>query len=211
MSVESGIGVIQINLNNSFTAQQLLLQTMAERGSRITVLSEYNRPMGDSEHWAESLDKKCAVFAPNSSDVTFAEQGAGVGFVWVWLGDVLLYSCYCTPNCSIQEYELFLGGLELSISYQPRAPVNLVVAGDFNSHFPEWDSARLDTRGSMLSDFATSLGLTVCNVGSRPTFSRANAASIIDVTLKRFSSRAVSLSLTGWYSRTSSSQVTIRT
>jgi len=29
----SGIGVIQINLNNSWTAQQLLLQTMAERGT----------------------------------------------------------------------------------------------------------------------------------------------------------------------------------
>ncbi|CAI6374150.1 unnamed protein product [Macrosiphum euphorbiae] len=176
MSEAKGIGVIQINLNNSWTAQQLLLQTMAERGSRVAVLSEYNRPMGDSDHWAESLDRKCAVFAPNSSDVTLAEQGAGVGFVWVWLDDVLLYSCYCTPNCSIQEYDLFLGGLEPSIAHQQRAPVNLVVAGDFNSHSPEWGSARLNTRGSMLSDFATSLGLTVCNVGSRPTFSRVNAA-----------------------------------
>ncbi|XP_060881018.1 uncharacterized protein LOC132952675 [Metopolophium dirhodum] len=179
MSVAAEIGVIQINLNNSWTAQQLLLQTMAERGSRNAVLSEYNRPMGDSDHWAESLDKKCAMFAPNSSDVTFAEQGAGVGFVWVWM-----------------EYDHFLGGLELSISYQPRAPVNLVVAGDFNSHSPEWGSARLDTRRSMLSDSAT-LGRTVCNVGCRPTFSWANAASIIDVTLERFPSRGCQL-VTDW-------------
>jgi len=197
MSADKGIGVIQINLNNSWTAQQLLLQTMAERRSRIAVLSEYNRPMGDSEHWVESLDRKCAVFAPNSLDVTWDEHGEGAGFVWVWLGDVLLYSCYCTPNCSIQEYDLFLGGLEHSISHQPRAPVNLVVAGDLNSHAPEWGSARLDTRGSMLSDFAASLGLTVCNVSSRPTFSRANAASIIDVMLERFPSRRRRL-VTDW-------------
>jgi len=83
MSAATSIGVIQVNLNNSWTAQQLLLQTMAECGSSIAVLSEYNRPMGDSEHWAESQDKKYAVFAPNSSDVTFDTHGAGRGFVWV--------------------------------------------------------------------------------------------------------------------------------
>lgn len=197
MSAAKGTGVIQVNLNNSWTAQQLLLQTMAERRSNIAVLCEYNKPMGDSDHWVGSLDKKCAVFAANSSDVILDEQGAGVGFVWVWLGDVLLYSCYCTPNCSVQEYDLFLGRLELSISHQPRLPVNLIVAGGFNSHSPEWGSTRLDTRGSMLSDFATSLGLTICNVGSRPTFRRANSASIIDVTLERFPSRGRQL-VTDW-------------
>lgn len=197
MSAVKGIGVIQVNLNNSRMAQQLLLQTMAERGSRIAVLSEYNRPMGDSDHWAESLDKKSAVFAPNSSDAVLTEQGAGVGFAWVWLGEVLLYSCYCTPNCSIQEYDQFLGGLQLSISHQTRAPAHLVVAGDFNSHSPEWGSARLDTRGSLLSDFATSLGLSVCNVGTTPTFSRANATSVIDVTLERFPSRGCHI-VTDW-------------
>jgi len=70
-----------------------------------------------------------------------------------------MYSCYCTPNCSIQEYDIFLGGLEHSISHQPRVPANLVVAGDFNAHSPEWGSVRLDSTGSMLSDLATTLGL----------------------------------------------------
>jgi len=153
--------------------------------------------MGDSDHWAESLDRKCALFAPNSSDVVFDSHGAGRGFVWVWLDDVLMYSCYCTPNCTIQEYDLFLGGLEHSISHQSRVPANLVVAGDFNAHSPEWGSVRLDSRGSMLSDLAAMLGLIVCNVGTRPTFSRANAASIIDVTLTRSLSRGRQL-ITGW-------------
>jgi len=195
MSAATSIGVIQVNLNKSWTAQQLLLQTMAERGSHIAVLSEHNRSMGDSEHWAESLDRKCAVFAPNSSDVTLDVQGAGTGFVWVWLNDVLLYRCYCTPNCSIQEYDIFLGGIELSITQQIRVPANLVVAGDFNAHSPEWGSVGLDSRGSMLSDLAASLGLTVRNVGTGPTFSRATAASIIDVTLARSRSRQL---ITDW-------------
>jgi len=115
----------------------------------------------------------------------------------VWLDDVLMYSCYCTPNSSIQEYDLSLSGLEHSISHQSREPANLVVARDFNAHSPEWGSVRLDSRGSMLSDLATMLGLTVCNVGTRPTFSRANAASIIDVTLTRSLSRGRQL-ITDW-------------
>ncbi|KAF0736587.1 Uncharacterized protein FWK35_00023750 [Aphis craccivora] len=170
---------------------------MAKSRSRIAVLSEYNRPMGDSDHRVGSLDRKCAVFAPNSSDVTFEDQGAGVGFAWMRLGDVLLYSCYCTPNCSIREYDLFLCGLEMSIAQQPGSTANLIIAGDFNSHSPEWGSTRLDPKGAMLSDFATSLGLTVCNVGSRATFRRANIASIIDVTLERFPSRGRQL-VTDW-------------
>jgi len=108
-----------------------------------------------------------------------------------------MYSCYCTPNCSIQEYDIFLGGLEHSISHQPRVPANLVVAGDFNAHSPEWGSVRLDSRGSLLSDLATTLGLTVYNVGTRSTFRSANAASIIDVTLTRSLSRGRQL-ITDW-------------
>jgi len=107
-----------------------------------------------------------------------------------------VYSCYCTPNCSLQEYDLFLGGCEHSIRNQPGAPGNLVISGDFNSHSPEWGSARLNARG-MLSDFATSVGLSVCNVGTRPTFKRANAASVIDVTFERLPSRGRQL-VTEW-------------
>jgi hypothetical protein len=59
------------------------------------------------------------------------------------------------------------------------------VAGDFNSHSTEWGSATDDNRGRLLSDFAASLVLGVCNVGSTPTFRRANATSVIDITFSR--------------------------
>lgn len=46
----------------------------------------------------------------------------------------------------------------------------------------EWGSR---TRGVLLSDLATSLGLILANVGSVPKFARCRATSIIDVTFSR--------------------------
>lgn len=141
--------------------------------------------MSDSDYWVASIDKKCAVFITNASVAVIADQGAGMGFTWARIGEVVVYSCYCTPNCTVQEFDLFLAVLENSIVYQPGAPANLVIAGDFNAHSSEWSSATMDRRGTMLTDLATSLGLAVCNVGSRPTYRRVNDASVIDVTLER--------------------------
>lgn len=181
----AGIGVIQINLNHCWAAQQLLLQTMAERGAAIAVISDYNRPMGDAEHWVASSDRKCAIFVPGASDAVIIDQGGGVGFAWARFRQVTVYSCYSSPNCTVQEFDLFLGGLEESIRLLPGVPTNLVVAGDFNSHSMEWGSTMIDARGRLLSDLVSALGFTVSNVGTRPTYRRVNAASVIDVTFER--------------------------
>jgi len=94
----------------------------------------------------------------------------------------IFYSCYCTPNCTTQEFDVFLSGLEESICNHITSDTALVVAGDFNSHSAEWGSANDDTRGRMLSEFTSALGLYVCNVGNVPTFKRVNASSVIDMT-----------------------------
>lgn len=176
----SGIGVIQINLNHCWTAQQLLLQTMAERSATVAVVSDYNCPMGDSDHWVSSTDDKCAIYIASASDEAITERGAGVGFAWARVKHFVVYSCYCSPNCTVQVFDSFLVGLEESIRHLPGVP-----AGDFNSHSSEWGSSTTDTRGVLLPDFASTLGLAVCNVGTKPTFRRVNAASVIDVTFER--------------------------
>jgi len=158
---------------------------MAERGATLAVISDYNRAMGDDDHWVGSSDGKCAVYVSATCDATIADQGVGIGFAWARVGTITVYSCYCSPNCSLQEFDLFLGGLEGSIRRHPVATANLIVAGDFNSHSPEWGSATSDARGAMLSDFASTLGLVVNNIGTQPTYRRVNASSVIDVTFTR--------------------------
>jgi len=58
------IRVLQVNLNHCWTAQQLLLHTVAELGTDVVIVSDYNRPIGQPEQWAASTDSKCAVFVP---------------------------------------------------------------------------------------------------------------------------------------------------
>jgi hypothetical protein len=179
------ITVLQVNHNHCWTAQQLLLQTVAELDIDVVIVSDYNRPLGQAPLWVASSDNKCGLYVTGRSTATVSDQGSGVGFARARVGGKLFYSCYCTPNCTTQEFDRFLGGLEASVRSQTSAGIDVIVAGDFNSHSAEWGSSTEDVRGSLLSDFASALDLTACNVGTVPTFRRVNATSVIDVTFAR--------------------------
>lgn len=101
------------------------------------------------------------------------------------VANTISYSSYCSPNCTLTEFDSFLTGLEASIRLQANSRANLIVAGDFNAQSAGWGSSTDDARGSLLSDLVSTLTMTVCNRGSSPTYARTNAASVIDVTLAR--------------------------
>uniref|UniRef100_A0A2S2PYS4 Endonuclease/exonuclease/phosphatase domain-containing protein n=1 Tax=Sipha flava TaxID=143950 RepID=A0A2S2PYS4_9HEMI len=179
--------VLQVNLNHCWAAQQLLLQTVAELSVDVIIVCDYYRPLEHPPQWVDSTDGKCAIYIPNRSAAIVSDHGCGQGFAWAKVGDKLVYSCNCTPNCTIDEFDNFLSGLEESIAQQAVAGIDLVVAGDFNAHSAKWGSSSEDARDSLLFGLASALNLTVCNEGSIPTYRQANAASVIDVTFARSS------------------------
>lgn len=181
---KSTIKVIQVNLNHCWAAQQLLTQTAYERSTDIFIVSDYHHK-GDDQSWATSTDGGCAILLPNSSKFIISSRGAGVGYVWVQVEDLLLYSCYCPPRWSILEFETFLDSLDRSMSTHDIRGTTLIVAGDFNSHSEEWSSGYEDTRGALLSNFASGANLILANHGSAATYSRVNASAVIDVTFAR--------------------------
>lgn len=94
----------------------------------------------------------------------------------------MVYSCYCSPNCSMDEFLAFLDGLDVDIwrwSF-----MYLVVAGDFNQK-SRW-GARDDRRRAVLLEFMAGHGLWVGNIGSALTYPGPTSLSVIDVTLNRF-------------------------
>jgi hypothetical protein len=139
----------------------------------------------------------CARCSSTEHETAISVTGCGVGFVRVRIGAVAFYSCYCTPNCSNDEFDTFLCGLEASIRNAQAASADIVVAGDFNAHFAEWGSASEDLRGALLSNFAAAIDLQVCNEGTTPTYHRVNASSVIDVTFARTRRREQPL-VTDW-------------
>lgn len=65
------------------------------------------------------------------------DHGSGHGFAWARFGNKVIYSCYCTPNCSLQAFDLYLVDLESSIKDQAAAGMDVIVAGDLNSYSAE--------------------------------------------------------------------------
>jgi len=46
--------------------------------------------------------------------IAISGKGAGLGFAWARIDNFLLYSCYCTLNCTIQEFDTFICGIDQS-------------------------------------------------------------------------------------------------
>jgi len=177
------IRLLQINLNRNLAANELAFQTAEELEADMLIISEPSIRHGPEDKWCFSTDRKAAVAITQRSPLVRHRQGSGVGFSWMKVGDLAVFSCYWRPGTTLQEYALFLGHLEDAI--RQLGDVKLILAGDFNAWHTEWGSVVANPRGSLLSDFAISLDLTLANTGSAPTFERGSATSIIDVTFVR--------------------------
>lgn len=188
------IRFLQINLHRCGTARQLLDATAAEKGSDVLLISEPSRGPPDGPTRITSRDGSCAVVLPARSAVAAEEIGAGTGFAWIRIANLVVYSCYISPNLTQVEFSESLDRLEDSIR-RLSPGVDVLIAGDFNAKSHEWGSAVEDGRGSGLADLAASLGLEPANVGNKPTFRRLGAQSVIDVT---FASASLAPRIRGW-------------
>lgn len=70
-----------------------------------------------------------------------------------------------------------------------QAPKEVIMAGDFNAHFPSWGSPYTCAKGEALTDLVSSLWLTARNESDAPTYERGGHTLHIDVTFA--SQRAV--------------------
>ena len=59
----------------------------------------------------------------------------------------------------------------------------LVICTDSNAHHPLWGSPSSDQRGDTLVECLSTAGLSLCNIGNRPTFKTGRGESIVDLTL----------------------------
>lgn len=61
----------------------------------------------------------------------------------------------------------------------------VIVCGDFNAKSTAWGGVRTDRRGELLEDWAVEQDLRLHNVGNKPTCSRPQGTSIVDLTWSR--------------------------
>lgn len=172
------VNFLQINLNRNWAAEQLMFQTAVETEADVLIISEPFRRVGVEARWCPN--RMAAVASTTRTAMTHDGRGSSNGFAWMSFRNLTVFSCYCRPGTTLQEFALFLYDLEVAI--RGRGACELLITGDFNAWSVEWGSRTNNPRGCLLSELVNSMGFTVVNTGSTPTFRRAAATSVIDVT-----------------------------
>lgn len=181
--------VMQLNVNRSRAAHDLLYASAIQAQVDLLLVSEPNRRKVLDEKWKVNEESSCAIAILSSIPVT--RSGTGQGYVWVDLKDVRVFSCYFSPNNPLNELEEGLAGITRDIGQHRR----VIVGGDFNAKSPEWGGLFEDRRGSILADWAAMVNLQCLNKGSSPTFERGVYGSILDVT---FATECIARHLRYW-------------
>jgi len=170
------INFIQINTGTCRESHSLLYATASQHSADILLVSEQYKK--DSRPKLEDTSKRAAII--NFSGLAVDKEGQTEnGFVWAKIKNINIYSCYWSPNSTIEEYNDFLDRLQNSIR---RERGEAIIAGDFNAKHVAWGSPINDTRGEKLIEMIYSLNMIVCNEGQRPTFERDGSSSYIDIT-----------------------------
>ncbi|XP_078051412.1 uncharacterized protein LOC144477557 [Augochlora pura] len=176
-----GLSIIQINLHRCKLAQDLLTQYVLENNIHIAIISEPYRP---PTHWFvdEKGDAAIWVTPPalktqNNIKSLFKDKG----LVAIQFNKLEIFSCYISPNISIQNFEEILNNLEKEIGKTD--PKKTIIAGDLNAKAVAWGSKYTDARGYKIIEMANRKDLVLIKSDGEYTFERAGRTSPIDIIL----------------------------
>ena len=157
-----------------------MYKTIAERKIDIVFMSEQHKRTAKQE-WYQDISRKAGIFIVNpllKKNITKYKTSAK-GYVWIEMNHVRYYSCYYSPNDSMEVFDAELNDLQQDLR---SAPKDFIITGDFNSKSPAWFERRLDYRGVVMTEFVASNEMVVINVGRKNTCTDGSG-SIIDLTL----------------------------
>jgi len=176
-----GNRLVQINLNHTPSAQDLLHQVMAERGVDIAVIAEpYSVPRDHARWIADPTGEAVAItWRLTETSLPCTPLEAGEGYVAVRWGGWLVVGVYIPPG-QRNQYERRLDSIDRCLDKWRHLPA--LVAGDFNAHAVAWGSSATTPRGRTVEEWAASRGLHLLNEGSESTCVRPQGESIIDLT-----------------------------
>lgn len=184
--------VLQANLNRSRLADDLLEQLVTELKVDLVIISEQYKNKNTARWYSDTLGT-AAIWIPKLNSIVVENGGSDAGFVHLKCNMVTIFSCYFTPNESIDQFQQKLDILEDTIL---RTEGAVIVAGDFNARAVEWGMPSINSRGNKILEMAARLGLNVMNEGDTRTFRRPGYnGSIPDITL---ASECVVPKLTNW-------------
>lgn len=184
--------ILQGNLRGCREANDIFQQTALEKDIDLAMVSEQYRN-STSGLWIPDNSGRSAIWLPKQSKLTAEKRGAGDGFAWITSSQTTYFSCYLSPNQSIDEYERQLHSLEDQLRVTEG---KVIIGGDFNARAIEWGMPKTNARGSLILEMAARAGLAILNVGNVPTLQRYNSAGTIpDISL---ASESIAVKIYNW-------------
>ena len=171
--------IIQVNLNHSASAQDLLLQAMAERGlGPLAVVAEpYRVPQHNG---TGDTTGRAAIFRAGSNDSPAIRTiETGQGFVIVKWGEMYVAGLYASPNAPVSSQKMLD---EIRDRVAPFMAKDILILGDLNAKSTLWGSPRTNARGEIVAEWAAELDLQLLNEGRKSTCVRWQGESIVDLT-----------------------------
>nr|CAH7762374.1 unnamed protein product [Callosobruchus chinensis] len=153
--IHSQLCILQINVDRGRVAHDLMLPSVLKTKADLLVVAELGKLKTNTSNWLTDTRRDAAIKIC-SHRIELLKGGKGPGFVWIDLGDIVIYSCY-SPNAEITEFELVLHFLKESIIERNK---QAIICGDFNSNSissPPDRECHILTKG--LTDWIAGLGL----------------------------------------------------
>ena len=173
------INFVQINVDRRSATYDVVERRARRDGVDVLLLGEPNKRMCDRKGWLTDVRRDAAIVLL-SDEVAVCDTGSGDGYAWAELSEMVVYSCYCSPNVGLQTFEQFINKLDADVKTRVK---QVVIGGDFNAKAAEWGSPTEDKRGAVMTEWLNEANLTVLNRGNKPTFVRNGRGTYIDVTL----------------------------
>lgn len=170
---------LQINLNRSYGAQNLLMQMMAEHGADIGIVSEPNNCPSANPLWLVDVTGLAAIVWKTTLSFRCVPISRGRGYVVARCGDVVIASCYLSPNIPLEEYSLAME--ELSVALRRVRPSPVLLAGDFNARSPLWGCNSTTSNAEYLWELMAALDMRLINNCDVPTCVRPQGSSVVDL------------------------------
>ena len=170
---------IQVNLNHSKVAQDLLAQTVIECKADVALICEQYKIPPNNGKWVEDKTGKAAIWTCGSLPFESSSNHQHEGFVQAKIQGIYYYSCYAPPSAQLEDFQDMMDRL---IS-DARGKRPIIISGDFNAWAVDWGSSRTNRRGMAVLEALAVSDLVILNEGTTHTYSKDGVGSIIDLTL----------------------------
>lgn len=176
-NITHSIKILQINIGRRKTAYDLIFHTAQEHNIDVSIVSETNKNKAKNGLADADFDTQIII---HNNTITIKKHGQGKGFNWIETGELLIFSCYVSPNVPIETLETMLDSME---NITRHTEMMVIIGGDFNGKSIGWGEKTTDRRGHLIEEWLAKNDFYTANIGNTPTFQRNNSESIIDITI----------------------------